>query len=109
MIEHVTFSTFYDHFMALRPKHFSDDGLRALYEYLEDFEDSTGEQIEFDVIALCCDFVEYTDLYEYATDHDFDAPDEDEEVEDYEERIRDYLYDNGTFLEFDGGIIVSQQ
>lgn len=37
---------------------FSVAGLRALFEYLEQLEDDTGEQIELDVIALCCDFNE---------------------------------------------------
>jgi hypothetical protein len=33
-------------------------GLRELFDYLESYEDVTGEEIELDVIALCCDFTE---------------------------------------------------
>lgn len=33
-------------------------GLRDLFNHLEEYEDSTGAQIELDVIALCCDYVE---------------------------------------------------
>lgn len=33
-------------------------GLRQLFDYLEEYEESTGEEIELDVIALCCDFSE---------------------------------------------------
>ena len=43
---------------------FSYEGLSALFEYLEDYEDDTGEQIEFDLVALCCDFTEYENIQE---------------------------------------------
>lgn len=33
---------------------FSYEWLTALFEYLEEYEDSTGTQIEFDMVALCC-------------------------------------------------------
>ena len=41
---------------------FSYEGLVALFEYLEDYEQSTGTQIEFDPIALCVEYTEYEDL-----------------------------------------------
>jgi len=65
MKETVTFSTFTDRFQALRPNSFSYDGLRALFEYLEDLEDQLCNTIELDVIALCCEFTEYEDYAEY--------------------------------------------
>ena len=37
---------------------FSYSGLKALFEYLESLTEDTGEPIEVDVIALCCDFSE---------------------------------------------------
>ena len=43
-----------------RREDFSPSGLRALFDWLEDYEDSTGEEIDLDVIALCCDFSELT-------------------------------------------------
>jgi len=36
--------------------------IRALFEWLEELEEGTGEQIEFDPIALRCDFTEYDNL-----------------------------------------------
>lgn len=33
-------------------------GLRALFDYLERYEVDTDEEIELDVIALCCDYSE---------------------------------------------------
>ena len=45
-----------------RGTQFTYEGLKALFEHLEDYEDDTGEEIELDVIALCCDYVEYDNL-----------------------------------------------
>jgi hypothetical protein len=41
-----------------RGDNFSYDGLDALFEYLEEMEDSTGEEMQLDVIALCCEYTE---------------------------------------------------
>tara|TARA_R100000234_G_C4856630_1_gene117425 strand:- start:7 stop:309 length:303 start_codon:yes stop_codon:yes gene_type:complete len=45
-----------------RGKQFSYNGLKALYDYLEQLEDEIGEEIELDVIALCCEYAEYKSL-----------------------------------------------
>jgi hypothetical protein len=47
---------------ADRLNQFSADGLFVLFNGLEDYEDSTGESIELDVISLCCDYTEMTEL-----------------------------------------------
>ena len=52
-------------FIKLRPDNFTYEGLTALYNHLEDLEQDTGQEIELDVIALCCDFSEYENLEEY--------------------------------------------
>ena len=52
-------------FIQLRPDNFTYEGLTALYNHLEDLEQDTGQEIELDVIALCCDFSEYENLEEY--------------------------------------------
>ena len=56
---------FLDAFKKLRPDNFSYEGLIALYNYLEDYEQGVDEVIELDVIAFCCDYTEYKDLEEY--------------------------------------------
>tara|TARA_Y100001963_G_scaffold117461_1_gene163410 strand:+ start:152 stop:478 length:327 start_codon:yes stop_codon:yes gene_type:complete len=38
---------------------FSHVGKKALFEYLQEYEQDTGEQIEFDYISLCCEYSEY--------------------------------------------------
>ena len=56
---------FIDAFNKLRPDNFSYEGLDALYDYLENFEEDTDKEIELDVIAFCCEYSEYKDLEEY--------------------------------------------
>ena len=34
------------------------EGLSALFDYLESYEQDTDSELELDVIALCCDFTE---------------------------------------------------
>lgn len=52
---------------------FSYEGLTILFEGLEQYEQDTGEEIELDVIALCCDYSELSeseikDCYAYMMD-----------------------------------------
>ena len=64
-------SQFHDAFRKMgRENQFSYDGLEALFNYLEDYEDDTGESIELDVIALCCEYTEYANLAEFQNDYD---------------------------------------
>ena len=41
-----------------RSDHFSYDAKKAIFEYLESLEEDTGEEIELDVVGVCCDFSE---------------------------------------------------
>jgi hypothetical protein len=41
-----------------RGDNFSYEGLRALFDYLEQYEEETNTPIELDVIALCCEYNE---------------------------------------------------
>ena len=56
-------------FKELRPDNFSKAGLFALYDYLELLGDDIGEEIELDVIALCCEYAEYDSLAEFREDY----------------------------------------
>ena len=48
---------------------FSYYALIALYEYLENYEDDTGETLEFDRVAIACDFSEYDSIKEFQSDY----------------------------------------
>tara|TARA_R100001082_G_scaffold69380_1_gene39353 strand:+ start:202 stop:531 length:330 start_codon:yes stop_codon:yes gene_type:complete len=44
---------------------FSYDGLGALFNWYEALEEDTGVQIEFDMVAICCEYSEYESLEEF--------------------------------------------
>jgi hypothetical protein len=48
---------------------FSYEGCHALFEYLEDYEDDCGEEIEFDMVGICCDYSEYDSLKDFNADY----------------------------------------
>mgnify|MGYP000120823213 CR=1 FL=1 len=113
MKQSVDFHTFDQAFRELSPDNFSYEGRHALFEYIEEFEDSTGEEIEFDVIALCCDFAEYGSLIDAASQYfDFEGMsygedgEELETPEEVEEKAREFLQDRTTVIEFDAGVII---
>jgi hypothetical protein len=68
----VTEYDFMEMFKRVRPDNFSYQGLQVLFDYLENFEEDTGEELELDVIALCCDFTEYANLGEFQRDYSSD-------------------------------------
>lgn len=68
----VNFCAFQDAFThSDRNENFTYDALRALFDYLEEFEQSTGEKLELDVIALCCEYSEMSDC-EFRQAYDID-------------------------------------
>ena len=73
MFQSVNFSAFCDSFRNLdRQDQFTYAGKRVLFDYLEQYEEDTGESIELDVIALCCGYVEST-VDEIIRDYNLDA------------------------------------
>jgi len=49
---------------------FSYYALLALFQYLESYEDDTGEKLKFDRVAIACDFSEYDNLMEFHSEYD---------------------------------------
>jgi hypothetical protein len=81
----------------------SRDGAAALVEYLENVEKECGTEIEFNHVALRCDFSEYKSVLEAATQCGFEpsalqAEDDDAAFE--------WLQDRTQVIEFEGGIII---
>ena len=82
-----------------RKDQFSYEGLEALFNWLEEYEEGTGEEVELDIIALCCDFMEYESLEEFHRDYDADTyPDWDKIAE----------YTSVIPVGCDGGFIIQQ-
>lgn len=53
-----------------RDENFSRFGLQELFKWHEEYEDSTGEPVELDVIAICCDWTEYENEYQVVNNYD---------------------------------------
>jgi hypothetical protein len=92
--------------MYERGNQFSHDGLGALFEWLEQVEDDTGEEMELDVIGLCCEFAEYSSAKEAADQYDNDLPNNPDTVE---AAAREWLADRTTVIDVPGGGVIIQQ
>ena len=80
---------------ADRKENFSYEALGLLFDYFEDYEEQAGEEIELDVIAICCEYSE-DNPDDIITNYSIDVEglDEDEKIE----AVRDYLSDNTTMV-----------
>ena len=81
-----------------RENHFTYEGFNALYDYLNKYSDEVGEDFKVDVIAICCDFTEYSDWeelydnYSYSYNNEsktFEELEEDGELNDFKEWVQD--------------------
>lgn len=97
----VTSHQFVEAFRACgRESQFSRAALFALFEYLEEYENSTGEELELDPIGICCEWAEYSSAREAASEYGFEAEDDDE--------AEMWLGRKTTVVQFDGGLVVQQ-
>jgi hypothetical protein len=92
----VNFSDFCDQFRKIRPHNFSYEGLRIIFDYLEDYEQSAGDELEFDVIAICCDFSEAT-WEVIAADYAIEL-DENGHEKEHHAKVIDFLMDEGALI-----------
>ena len=95
MIRTINEYDFIDAFKKMgRIDNFSNSGLVALHEYLEMLEDDTGQPIELDVIALCCEYAEYDNLEEFQADYG----NEYETIEDIQNATSVIMIDDDSFI-----------
>ena len=69
-------------FKDIRPNNFSHEGLNALYENLIQYEDDTGEELNLDIISICCDYSEFKSLKDFQDNYN----DVYKSIEDIEDR-----------------------
>lgn len=85
----------------------ADQFSNGAYDVLFDWFDGIGEDVELDVIAICCDWCEYDDLAEIIDDYDVEVislRDSDVDEAEYEQMIVDSMNDMGhAMLECGGG------
>lgn len=59
MIQTINLYDFIESFRRMdRGNQFTHAALSFIFDYIEEYEGSTGEQVELDVIALCCEWCE---------------------------------------------------
>ena len=80
-------------------------GALALAEYLEEVDREGEQEMEFDRVAIRCEFSEYANATEAAGNYDFE-PDEDADEGETEAAALKYLNDRTMVIEFGGGIII---
>ena len=67
----INFYDFKDAFHRFgRGEQFSAEALRTLFDYLEEYEESCDTEIEFDVIAICCEYTEYDSIADFWLEYD---------------------------------------
>jgi hypothetical protein len=88
-------------------------GAFALAEWLEELEESSGEDLDLDIVAIRCDFSEYESAQDAAENYGWEPSEESlqdtEECESdshqYLEAIK-FLENRTSVIEFDGGVII---
>jgi hypothetical protein len=82
-------------------------GAYALIEHLEEYEEGCGMEIEFDAVAIRCDWHEYQSIFDAADDFGWEwEGDEDADEDEKERAALDWLMERTQVVEFDGGVIV---
>jgi len=102
MKQSVNFSAFVDAFHAYnRYNRFGYTALQILFDYLEELEQDTGEEIELDVISLCCDY-SVDSVQDIAENYSIDLSDCEDEDERFD-TVMEYLRDNTSVCgDFEG-------
>jgi hypothetical protein len=93
-----------------RKDQFSYEALGAIFEYLEDYSDSTGSPVEFDIVGICCDWAE-AHWEDIAREYSIDLNDFADDTDDYNriEAVMQYLWDNTQAIQLGDNVIVYQQ
>jgi hypothetical protein len=83
-----------------RETQFTVPARRALFEYLEEYENSIAEELTLDPIGLCCEWAEYPSALEAAKAYGFESEDNDQ--------AEMWLGRKTTVVQFDGGLVIQQ-
>ena len=90
-----------------RKDQFSVEALEAIFNYLDTYSEETGENVEFDIVAICCDWAEMS-WNEIAASYDVDlsqCTDDDERIGE----VEDFLCKNTQYCELSAGSFVYLQ
>lgn len=90
---------------------FTYEGLTALFDYFEEYERdiNDGEEINFDMVAIACEYSEHESALECAKEYGFELPDGNHNSDtENEEKAIEWLEDRTQVIPFEKGIIVAQ-
>lgn len=119
MYQTISFTKFHDWFKKSEQygNNFTYEGLKALFEYLEDRENLLDENLEFDPIALCCEWSEHESPEEAVKCYeegflpdmgDNENPDLVELGEASRTQALEYLEERTTVIRVEGGGVIIQ-
>lgn len=78
-----------------RDGQFSPEALRELFKYYEEYEDSTGETVELDVIDICGKWSEYQSQDDIKDDYDPEMT-----IDDIDGSFINWMKEKTTIIEF---------
>ena len=94
IVQNINLYQFRDAFRNMnRGSTFSCEGLGVLFDYLENYSDETGEPVELDVIALCCDYAE-SSIDELIEQYGIDVSDADGDEDEIKSIVEEFLQQN---------------
>jgi hypothetical protein len=118
MKQNVTAYAFRDAFLKsdTYKDNFSYEGLKALFEWFEEYERDVndGEEINFDMVAIACEYSEYESALECAKEYGFtpsykaDTHEAEPSEEEQEKEALEWLEDRTQVVPFEKGIIIAQ-
>ena len=94
----ITLRHFRNAFNEIRPNQFRYEAIEAIFNYMEGLEYDQNIELEFDVIAICCQFTEYKNAMEACLDYNIKAKNEKDAI--------NKLSDKTQVIHFDGGIVI---
>lgn len=106
----MNFNQFMDNWPESRKDQFSYDALSAIFDYYEEYTEGTNEEVEFDPIAICCEWSEAENAIEAYKQYHAEGEEPDGETpEDKEAAAMEWLENNTTSLKLENGGVVYVQ
>tara|TARA_R100000963_G_C4620293_1_gene87976 strand:- start:137 stop:433 length:297 start_codon:yes stop_codon:yes gene_type:complete len=90
----LTKSDFINGFHGSYKENFSYEAREALFEYFEELESDTGEELEFDPVSICCEWAEYDTLKDALSEYGDDI----KTLEDLQDSTQVIEMQNGNIL-----------
>ena len=84
-----------------RKDQFSREALESIFEYMEEYSNDTGENVEFDIVGICCEWAEMS-WRDVAMSYGVDlsqCTDDDERIGE----VESFLWDNTQSLALPDG------